>query len=398
MDPERRRRVLIRTLPLSNGNYGGILQAYALQQVLLDLGLNPATDLTISKPVSAVGAKATRLVVRALPSWLFTSRTGSEIQDSVIRDEISQPLATFVDEKIVGVNLYRRPHTIDREVVQRFGNLVVGSDQVWRHQYGDVKSYLFDFVQDPEVRLVSFAASFGHDGLQGYNRQLRDTTRQLAQRLHYVSVRELSAIELCSKHWGITAVHHVDPTMLLSRAHYEKLACEEEAVSLSPQCVSYVLDESPPIRSVIDQTCAYLGVSETRLAPKPKTYAALRRYPGRYTQPTVQTWLRAFSEAQFVITDSFHGTIFAILNNKPFLTICNTDRGASRFESLLGLLGLSRRLISPGSVRDVRRILDQAIDWELVELQLATKREEAIDYLSKALLTDDPLPQSTQVT
>ena len=374
----------MRTLPLSNGNYGGILQAYALQQVLLELGLDPATDLTISNPLPPFVKSANHAIARAMPSWFSKWSGFAELRDTVLTEKTSQSVMPFVDQHIVGVSVYRSNGVVDTEVVGQFDKVVVGSDQVWRRRYGNVQSFLFDFITDPTVRIISYAASFGHDIPQGYSKLFIRNTRRLARRFHAVSVREASAVDVCEKYWGIQALHHVDPTMLLSTEHYQKLATEN-AVDLSPQCLTYVLDESAASRSLVDQICAELDMAPTKLFQRPMSYAEWQKNPGQYQQPTVQTWLKAFSEAEFIVTDSFHGTVFAILNHKPFITINNSKRGSSRFDSLFETFNLHGRLVSPTS-NHIKRVASLEIDWQYVDEKLAEKRGEALSYLRGELL------------
>lgn len=395
MELKRQTRVLVRTLPLSNGNYGGILQAYALQQVLLDLGLSPATDLTISNPLPPIVKSANHAIARVMPAWFARWNGFAELRDTVLTEKTSRTVMPFVDQHIVGVSVYRNRGVVDTAVVEQFDKVVVGSDQVWRRRYGDVPSYLFDFVTDPKVRIISYAASFGHDVPQGYGKLFTRTTRRLTRRFHSISVREASAVEVCEKYWGIQALQHVDPTMLLSPAHYRELATED-AVDLSPQCLTYILDESAPSRSLVDRICGQLGMAPTKLFQRPTSYAAWREDPHRFQQPTVQTWLKAFSDAEFVVTDSFHGTVFAILNHKPFIAINNSKRGSSRFDSLLEMFKLQERLVSP-MANDVSRVVKQDIDWQYVDDRLAEKRDEAFSYLRGTLVTDSAMDSAVNI-
>jgi Polysaccharide pyruvyl transferase len=384
MDSNREARVLVRTLPLSAGNYGGILQAYALQQVLMGMGLSPATDLTVSNP-KLLAHSAARMAVRTLPSWVFNSGQTADLQRYVLDLITSQTLTSFVEEYIAGVSLYGRRGQLDKEVLDRFDKFVAGSDQVWRWGYGDVRSYLFDFVDNADARIISYAASFGHDKLTGREKYLTQKVRPAARRFRSISVREVSGVQVCSQYWGISALHHVDPTMLLDRAHYASLA-ENRGVDLAPECLTFVLDESDENKSLIDRICTDLSMTATSLAPKPRSYSAWREDPDRFLKPTVHTWLKAFSDARFVVTDSFHGTVFAVLNNKPFIAITNKKRGAGRFDSLLGMLGLNQRLVS-SAADDVQSILEQKIDWRQVNQKLAIKRDEGLSYLREALLS-----------
>jgi exopolysaccharide biosynthesis predicted pyruvyltransferase EpsI len=127
-------------------------------------------------------------------------------------------------------------------------------------------------------------------------------------------------------------------------------------------------------------------MAPTKLFQRPTSYAQWRADPRRFAQPTVQTWLKAFADAKFVVTDSFHGTVFAILNHKPFITINNSKRGSSRFDSLLGTFKLHERLVSP-TADDIARVASQEIDWQAVDERLAEKRAEALSYLQEELVT-----------
>lgn len=80
--------------------------------------------------------------------------------------------------------------------------------------------------------------------------------------------------------------------------------------------------------------------------------------------PSVSSWLRGFRDAQFVITDSFHGTVFAIIFNKPFLSIVNKNRGASRFYSLLKIFNLENRIIR--DQKELQERMHQPINFEQV--------------------------------
>ena len=98
-------------------------------------------------------------------------------------------------------------------------------------------------------------------------------------------------------------------------------------------------------------------------------------------QPSLEQWLRGFYDAEFVVTDSFHACVFSILFNKPFLAVGNTERGMSRFSSLICMLGLEDKLIMDNHMYKV--FTD--IDWNKVLSVLITKKNSAITFLSNKL-------------
>lgn len=101
--------------------------------------------------------------------------------------------------------------------------------------------------------------------------------------------------------------------------------------------------------------------------------------------PPVEDWLKGFRDSDYVITDSFHGTVFAIIFNKPFITILNRERGVDRFNTLLGLFGLSDRLIT--SHDELERIINKPIDFKMVNQRLHEEKIKSIDFLNRHLLS-----------
>ena len=103
--------------------------------------------------------------------------------------------------------------------------------------------------------------------------------------------------------------------------------------------------------------------------------------------PTVEEWLKGFHDAEFVFTDSFHGCVFSIIFNKPFIAFGNEGRGMARFDSLLKMFGLEELLITsvdqftPELVdRAISRFSDNSIQQRLNEL-----RKESKLFLERAL-------------
>ena len=102
--------------------------------------------------------------------------------------------------------------------------------------------------------------------------------------------------------------------------------------------------------------------------------------------PNPAAWLRGFQDAKFVVTDSFHGTVFSILHNIPFVAIGNVSRGLSRFKSLLKMFGLEDRLITDINSVDIDNFAEKEIDWARVNEVLEKEREKAVGFLKKVLL------------
>ncbi len=213
------RRVLITTLPL-NSNYGGILQAYALQCVVRDLGFRPVTDTSRPKPL----VKRLRWRLLRHPyRWLrlaARTRSGRHWRTSW---RVTAPLRAFVERYIeTGSFMEVAGSRSGRaRLARRFRTIVVGSDQVWRARYADIPAQFLSVlepIQGDRPRRISFAASFGVDDIAEYSSDDRSRAAELIRRFDAVSVREDSGVLICQDEFGVRAEQHVDPTMLLTAA------------------------------------------------------------------------------------------------------------------------------------------------------------------------------------
>ncbi|WP_244930152.1 polysaccharide pyruvyl transferase family protein [Nocardioides sp. W7] len=372
-------RVLVRTLPLSTGNYGGILQAWALQQVLRDLGYEAAVDLsTTVLPPERLRRRFRRRAELLVAHWAPKGWAPEPATKRALRPYVHQQILQFLD-RLETAHLYDEGGRIDLDLVRATDAFVVGSDQIWRADYGDVASYLLDGVPaDHPGPRIAFAASFGVDTpsprLQNH--------RSAAASLTSVSVREDSGVAACRQLWGVEATRMVDPTMLIPASRYvDELSAAERT---DGGLVTYVLDWDETKRAIVEDCAQRLGVPARQILPMTiPGYRQVRADPSRYWYPSVEEWLTDLSSADFIITDSFHGTVFAILFNKPFLVIPNVERGTARFDTILRLFGLRNRLVTDRHAAQIAS--EGSINWPDVNARLQSERKRALDFLAVGL-------------
>lgn len=344
-------KVAIITQPLRY-NYGGLLQNYALQQVLIKMGHTPITfDQDIWNPPFSVKIK---IIIRSLfaksnPFKLFVKRN--------IR-------ATSKARKIADFIRLERKYKPDA--------YIVGSDQVWRPKY----NYLLDgcfltFTDHPKK--VAYAASFGTDEWE-YSKEETCRYANYLKDFKYVSVREQSAIVLCKQHFGVDAQHVLDPTLLLKAQDYLEI-CMPETGKHEKYLFTYILDTSIVKQEVVKAYCEKNGCEEV--------CGGRNRNGEKERKLGVEEWLTYLSHASFVMCDSFHGTVFSILMHRPFAVLTNDERGNARLMSLLEILGLSNRLIVNFS--DLEKVLNQEIKWETVDSKINSFRKSSLQWLSIAL-------------
>jgi hypothetical protein len=230
---------------------------------------------------------------------------------------------------------------------------VVGSDQVWRPRYSPcITNYFFDFLSPQDkVKRIAYAASFGVDEWE-FSEEETSKCKDLLKLFDSISVREASGTHLCSKYLNRDdALHVLDPTMLLEKEDYISIVEREKEPKSSGALFCYILDESSEKKQIIESIVSQINTIPFTQMPKCKiTYENLRDRLEDCVYPSVTAWLRAFIDAEMVITDSFHGCVFSIIFNKPFWVIGNKERGFARFDSLLSIFGLQNRLISSGAL------------------------------------------------
>lgn len=366
-------RVAILTQPLRT-NYGGILQNYALQQCLKEMGHEVCTlDESGTRPLSLgkFVKRAGKILLGRIPaSYLFYEkhyRRDYDIFAQATRDFVKAHIDLYPYQKI-GKDL----------APELFDAYVVGSDQVWRPGYNHIGRMFLDFTEGWEVRRIAYAASFGVDSWE-YTPEETKRCAALASRFDAVSVREASGIPLCEHYLGVPATQVLDPTMLLTKEHYTSLIDRVKTVPSEGQLFVHVLDPAPSKQKFIGRLAVEYGVKPFRCNQEEEE-GRLEIPIEKRIQPPVEQWLRSFLEAEYVITDSFHATVFAILFNKPFLVWANPGRGATRIRSLLDGFGLEDCLISESSAPSF-----PGIDYLRANFSLERFRQASKDFLSTHL-------------
>lgn len=350
------KRIGILTLPL-NDNCGGRLQAFALQEYLRGIGHDAhLVNLKRSKGKS----------LKSLIKWCMRPYQQKDLFNESIQSATPE---LYPSDDLVHLN-------------EMFDGFIVGSDQVWRKKYakGFLTSFFLDFAAEHDVKRVSYAASFGVSDWQFTQEETNELAKLIAN-FHAVSVREDSAVRLCQEFFGVEAKHVLDPTMLLGQERYLRLVEKECTQNFDGDLLYYILDMNESMRSLVKSYAQELAMvpftANTRVSRATSPWTE-RPYP------RVTNWVKSFVAAKFVITDSFHGSIFSILFNRPFLVLGNVKRGNARFMSLLKMFDLEDRLVPYDDGINLEKA-NAPIDWKTVNEILSQKKEESEEFLRLAL-------------
>lgn len=394
-------KIGILTQPLTN-NYGGLLQAYALQTVLERMGhqiiiLNrPMKYVPDSRTLSLTGrlTNIIKFILRRPQTIIFHELTPEQ------RKVVNRFTASFIS-----IHHHKSPDfTSTWELKQYckehiFDAYIVGSDQCWRPQYSPcLQNYYLDFAQDWNVRRVAYAASFGVDYWE-YSNEMTKVCASLAQKFNAISVREDSGISLCKEHLGINAVHVLDPTMLLNPEDYNALidSYDSAVYDIAPEhslstvdrtkgkkLFTYVLDPCAKKKQFVRNVSQETDLSPVYCMPKDfRAQEVFEKCPDDCTYPPVELWLQSFRDSEMVITDSFHGTVFSIIYNKPFWVLGNPSRGMARISSLLKIFRLEDRLISSEAFDNID--ISKPINWEIVNSRRKELKNLSLHFLESNL-------------
>lgn len=378
-------RIAILTQPLSN-NYGGILQTYALQNVLRSMGHEvvvldrrpayPSVGLILRRSLSWVKCLVRKYVLRQQDVNIsnpllehYTLDKAWTYDDSALRSFIRDEIAlTSPLRSSAAMRRYVKTHGIEA--------VVVGSDQVWREAYTPcITDFFLGFLPlNSRVGRIAYAASFGTESEPISAAQLPQCV-DLARKFDFISVREEAGLRLMHDVFGLDAHLVLDPTLLLPAEAYRALIRKEDVRPSG--LVSYVLDENDEKQRMIATLKSETGLSHTELLLFP--------FRCRCADPrcvSISKWLSALAEADFIVTDSFHGCVFSILFRKRFVAVGNQRRGLSRFLTLLHTFGLEDRLVlSYEEFEQKRGALMMAPDYENVHSRLAERKEECLQWL-----------------
>lgn len=348
------------------GNYGGILQNFALQKVLMSIGQSPIT-LDYMRGYSHIEyiyiffRRLIACLLRRKKSWIAPFKPVREIE---IIDE-------FVNNYIVKTDPFW--YKYQSNLIEDYGldAIIVGSDQVWRPRYNThIEDMFLKFCKSDNLKRVAYAASFGCSTNE-YTKSQMKICSKLLKKFHGVSVRETSGVSILNEFGRYDAISVLDPTLLLGRSGFDEILPKDQIDQSAEKYLgAYILDNSSQIETMLKTKASKLGLN--------KIIRLEENTP--YIGPI--EWISTIKKASFFVTDSFHGTIFCLLYHIPFLTLINQNRGAERFHDLLNPLNLSKYLIS-----DISEITQErpSINWGKIDYLIERQRSESLKFLTNSL-------------
>ncbi len=373
-------KIGILTLRPSN-NYGGILQLYALMTLLKQMGHTP---IVLDRYVDYSPSNYQTILYvskRFIKKYILKNASIKKIYTHTTDREqtiISQNTQRFIRNHLIPISPVCYSSSQLNKISQSLDAIVIGSDQVWRKAYiKDAYSDFFSgFLERSEIRSIAYAASFGVDKWEYSTKETKKIT-QCGKFFSAISVREETGISLCEKFTSLKPELVLDPTLLIDKNLYINLG--NKSPRQNGNMLLYILDFTIEKEEIVNRFSQIYSTFSVFVKSKLEDAPIEDRI-----YPPVENWIRGFMDAEFVFTDSFHGCVFSILFNKPFIAYANEGRGKTRVECLLKLFNLSDRLLNSLDEFDIS-IMERQIDWESVNRKHDLLKKQSILFLEKEL-------------
>ena len=318
-------------------NFGAVMVGYAVEQAMKKLGYRPST-------------------INFIPKSELFSVTGNN------------PFELFRKRFMNLTGVVTSKEELSKYINDRFNILCIGSDQIVRGGWSHDFAYYLDWVHGRKT-LLSYAASFGTASLDMDRRQ-KVYAKKCLDRFDAFSVREYSGTDIMKREFGMDVPVVCDPTMLLSSEDYQPIIDAEASVTLPEEYIA----------------CYFLDEKVDKLKELAKYYPVIDAYKDENSDyRSVGDWLNIIKNAKYVVTDSFHGSVFSIIYRKQFIVLPTQNRGNERIETLMKHLGQNRFVTGEESM--TLNIFSRYIDYARSERLLEARRADGFSYLKKALAT-----------
>ena len=351
-------KIALLNLPIDD-NYGGNLQRFALVKILQDMGHDVTHMLVMCKYTLGKKRILSLMIKRAILRFVFRK----DVHVFAERIAQKQNIANFNRIKPFYDRYIRHTEPInDYNALMHYNSFdayIVGSDQVWRKQIVQpfpLKMFLWDYLPST-AKKIAYAVSLGNSEPE-LDKIEAESLRKYYNQFSAVSVREKSALDELGYYGWTTpkAEWLADPTLLLKKEDYLDVINNAETTPMDGDMFCYILDSTQEKMDFIEHEAASRN---------------MKSFITGLHEISIEQWLRNFNDANFIVTDSYHGFVFSLIFNKPVKLFLNKFRGNARFESLFELFGISKD--------------QESFDWDKVNATLVHERERSLNWLRGTL-------------
>jgi len=350
-------------------NYGAMLQAYALKETLKRLNTNPSFVNYINKDILKDYALFKTKSIKSFWSSLWYLPRNLKRKTSFKK---------FKNKFLDGNSKqYYTKKQIEQDI-QNDDIYMAGSDQIFNPVLTNGVSDIYTLNFGENITKIIYGASIGNDEL--LNKYSKDFNEKL-QSVDLLSIREEGLVSQLSQITGKNAEKVLDPTLLLTKKDWEELIQNNN--STKPQNEKYILVytlfENDEITKIVNWLSKETGLKVIHFR---KYNIYKNELMSLYTKGPVE-FINAFRNAEYIITNSFHGLVFSIIFERKFYAILPKER-AGRLKDLLTTLKLDSR-----SVCCFKDILDKNIKENINYVKIKEKieklKEESLEFIKKGI-------------
>ncbi len=365
-------KIGILTLYYKNYNYGGLLQAYALEKCIEAMGVE-CEQISFNRKVSMlVNKKPQKYQYSSMIAWAIAS-IKKWVKDVVIHhgfgDKIEKAIPyfeTFMDE-IPHSRVYDS-ETI-KECISDYSRIIVGSDQVWNPLFAS-KEYLLRFFTGKKA---SYAASIGD-----YSRVNKEEMENALESFDYISVRELTDESFLKSFIRKDVTCVLDPTLLLLANEWRKVEREPITRIEKPYIFVYLIGAEEENKNIVKK----IRNSGYNLVCIPRHYGDTKSTNISVYDAGPAEFLYLIDHAEYVITDSFHASVFSIIFNKGFSALKRSTMN-QRLEDLFSRLSIDN--VWGKDEKEILSALNDGREYDYVNKALEMERETSRQYLEQII-------------
>ena len=371
-------------------NYGSMLQAYATEMIMQQMGL-PFQTIACKAPINYMQENKILYIIKKLLIADWKMRLGKMKIERAKKEnpmfaknwEIRNKAFDQFAETFFHVSPYCKNREELTKMAENYSAFLVGSDQLWRTDSVEHGYYTLEWVPD-HIRKIAYSTSIGVKEVPWFQ---VEKNKRFMNRFDHIALREQSACDLVYKLTGRKVPVVLDPTLLFTGDQWLGIQ-QREPLTNGKYIFCYLLGDNPSQREFIKNVKEKTGYKIVALQqlddyiPSDEGFADEAPYVGP------REFLNYIRNAEYVFTDSFHCSVFSILYKKNFFTFNRFAEGAkqstnTRIDNLLHITGLeARRMTKDKNVEDV---ISYKGSFEGVDARLDAYRKSSMDYLHNAL-------------
>jgi len=372
-------------------NYGSMLQAYATQKILDDFNINNET-INIKLLNKEISANKRKYYLGQIFNFSFIKAKFGMIKLK-LDCKINRQLGLNInirnkkfEEFENRFNMSKEYNTINQlsHECGKYTDVLVGSDQLWLpvNVIGDY--YTLNFVPE-NTNKIAYATSFG---ISHIPKKYHEKYREFLSRINHISTREQAGKDIINELINKDVQVVCDPTLLFDKEEWMSIQEKDKAVK-EKYILCYLLGNSVEHRKFAERLRGKTGYKIVSLNHLDEYV----KYSDKFADETPydigpSEFIDLIRNAEYICTDSFHGVIFSIINNKEFFVFRRYSNNKkvstnSRLDSLLTIVDLKDRLIY--GTEDINKETEKTIDYAHVNVKVECLREQSKEFLKKSL-------------